>query len=92
MSSRTRSRPILALLASPVPLAPVYGANSAQDLANKLANPIAALVSVPAQLNCDRDIGPTVSGDRWQLDVQPVIPIGLNPDWDVITRTIVPLI
>ena len=31
-------------------------------------------------------------GDRWLLNVQPVIPIALNKDWNVISRTIVPIV
>jgi hypothetical protein len=57
----------------------------------QLANPIASLISLPLQLNHDEDIGPS-DGERWTLNVQPVIPISLNEDWNVISRTIVPLI
>ena len=66
--------------------------NSAAELAKKLANPVAALISVPLQLNYDENIGPRDDGDRWVLNVQPVIPIELGKDWNVISRTIVPLV
>ncbi len=65
---------------------------SEADIAKKLNNPIADLISVPFQFNYDQDIGPTKEGERTYLNVQPVIPIHLNTDWMVISRTIVPLI
>jgi hypothetical protein len=77
--------------ATAVPLA-AAAQDSAADLAKKLSNPVAALISVPLQLNYDQDIGPTRGGDRWALNVQPVVPIGLNADWNLISRTIVPLV
>jgi hypothetical protein len=61
------------------------------DLAKKLANPVADLISVPIQSNYDFGIGPG-DGTRWTTNVQPVIPIGINDDWNVISRTILPII
>jgi hypothetical protein len=70
----------------------VAGGADADALAKQLANPVAALISVPLQLNYDDGIGPGGDGDRWQLNVQPVVPITLNEDWNVISRTILPVI
>ena len=61
------------------------------DLAMKLSNPVAALISVPIQSNYDFGIGPG-DGTKWTTNVQPVIPFGLNADWNVISRTILPII
>lgn len=62
-----------------------------QELAKKLSNPVASMISVPFQFNYDEDIGP-LGGERWLLNFQPVVPITLNEDWNVISRTIVPIL
>ena len=61
------------------------------DLANKIQNPIASLISLPFQNNTDFNTGPD---DRTlnTLNIQPVIPISLNENLNLITRTIVPII
>jgi len=69
-----------------------FAQESAADLAKKLSNPVAALISLPFQLNYDEKIGPTESGERWLLNVQPVVPFTLNEDWNVISRTILPVV
>jgi hypothetical protein len=69
----------------------VLGESNAQ-LAKQLQNPVAALISVPMQLNYDQDIGPADDGGRWTLNIQPVIPLELNQDWNLISRTILPVV
>lgn len=66
-------------------------ASSQSDLAKKLQNPVADLISVPLQFNYDEKYGPKDAG-RYTLNVQPVIPFHLGHDWNLITRTIVPVI
>jgi hypothetical protein len=61
------------------------------ELAKKLLNPVAALISVPIQYNIDYGIG-AADADRTTLNVQPVIPIELDDEWNIISRTIVPII
>jgi hypothetical protein len=63
----------------------------AAELAKKLQNPVASLISVPMQNNWDFGIGPA-NAMRYTVNVQPVIPFSLSKDWNLITRTIVPTI
>lgn len=65
-------------------------AESSADLANKLQNPVADLISVPLQSNWDFGIGST-GAMRYGVNVQPVIPFSVADDWNLITRTIVPI-
>jgi hypothetical protein len=71
--------------------APSGQAAQADDLAQQLANPVASLISVPFQSNFDFGIGPS-DATRYTLNIQPVIPFELNEHWNLITRTILPVI
>jgi hypothetical protein len=59
--------------------------------AKQSQNPIADLISVPFQNNTNLDVGPERSTLN-VLNIQPVVPVALGPDWNVITRTILPVI
>ncbi len=62
-----------------------------EDLQKQSQNPIADLVSVPFQSNTNFNAGPF---DRTQeiLNIQPVVPMHLNDEWNVISRTIIPVV
>lgn len=69
----------------------VWAAEDGSELAKKTQNPVANLISIPLQNNMNGGIGPN---NRIQnvLNVQPVIPFSLNSEWNLITRTILPII
>jgi len=67
-------------------------AESSADLAQELTNPIADLITLPIQINFDDNIGVDDKGSKVTTNIQPVIPFEVNQDWNLITRTIVPLI
>jgi hypothetical protein len=64
---------------------------AAAELAKKLSNPVASLISVPIQNNWDFGIG-DANAMRYTANIQPVIPISLSEDWNLITRTILPIV
>jgi hypothetical protein len=70
---------------------PAQATMSAEELAKLAQNPVGNLVSVPLQNNTNFNTGP-LSGTQNILNIQPVIPIELNKDWNLITRTIMPLL
>lgn len=81
-------------VASLLAIALIDGSAVAQDtdeLARQLSNPIASLTSVPFQGNFDFGGGADGDGFAFTLNVQPVVPISLNENWVLISRTIVPL-
>jgi len=65
---------------------------AAAELAKKLQNPVASLIQVPVQNNFDFGAGPSGDGFQYKVNVQPVIPISLNENWNLISRTIVPIV
>ncbi len=70
---------------------PAFAEMSAEELAKLSQNPVGNLISVPFQNNTNLNFGPE-KGTQNVLNIQPVIPISVNADWNIITRTIIPVI
>ena len=89
MSSMTRLVPI-AFVAATLSMA-AHAEMSAEELAKLAQNPVGNMISLPFQNNTNFNFGP-LRGTQDILNIQPVIPISVNDEWNIITRTIVPVI
>lgn len=67
-------------------------ADDSAELAKQSLNPVAAMYSLPIQYNWDQKMGPTGEGMHSVTNIQPVLPFSLNEDWNLISRTILPII
>lgn len=90
---RTSCLALLAVIASTGTLVPLRApcAESADEVAKKLSNPVASMISIPLQYNADFNIG-SADGTKQTLNIQPVIPTSLSDDVNLITRVIMPVI
>ena len=65
-------------------------ASSTEALQKATQNPVANLISVPLQNNTNFGVGPH-NGTQNVLNIQPVIPVHLTPNWNLINRVILPV-
>ena len=68
------------------------GASESAKLALKLTNPVASLISIPIQNWFDFNLGPKKDGFRYTMEAQPVYPKQISRDWNLISRTTIPIV
>jgi hypothetical protein len=83
--------PVRAQSSQPQPAAAPAAADNAEELRKEAQNPVASLISVPIQGNWNFNIG---AADRVQnvTNIQPVIPVNVGENWNLIIRWITPVI
>jgi hypothetical protein len=93
MTTKPESRWLIgaALSAGLLATAPAHAELSAEELAKLAQNPVGNLISLPFQNNTNLNFGPE-KGTQNILNIQPVIPFSVDKDWNIITRTIMPII
>ncbi len=62
-----------------------------ESLVKAVQDPVASLVSVPIQDNLNPNLGP-LGRVQSVLNIQPVVPVRISRDWNLIARIITPLI
>ena len=67
------------------------GEGGLEEIAKSAQNPVAAMISLPLQNNTNFNVGPEEETQNI-LNIQPVISFNLNENWNLITRTIIPVI
>jgi hypothetical protein len=87
---QTKSIAAIVVLSGAV-AAPAWAEMSAEELAKLAQNPVGNLISVPFQNNTNLNVGP-LKGTQNVMNIQPVVPVSVNDEWNVITRTIIPVI
>lgn len=84
--------PAATLLLLTLIAAPAAARQGSDEIARKLSNPISDLTSVPFQFNYDHGVGADRDSERLRMNLQPVVPISIGDGWNLISRTIVPVI
>ncbi len=84
----------LAALVIAAAIAPVSvaGADELFELAKKVANPLADLATAPLLYNWDGRLGSDEQGTSNYVRFQPVLPLHVDQDWNVISRLFMPIV
>ncbi len=98
MSVTTRASLLLSLLlvgplgfSSPADGNIDQGENRLEKMAKSAQNYVASMISLPFQNTTDFNVGPEEETQNI-LNIQTVIPFDFSDNWNLITRTIIPLI
>jgi hypothetical protein len=83
---------ICSVLISTFAARPCVAQQDQAELAKATLNPVASLISVPIKIDYDQNIGPIEEGNKTTVTIQPVLPFSISEDWNVISRTLIPLI
>ena len=67
------------------------GGTNLQALVTAALNPVAKMMKVPFQNDFDFGVGPN-QVTQYTLNIEPIVPFTLNEDWNLITRTVIPII
>lgn len=63
-----------------------------QAISRQLANPISNLIQIPIDFTFDSNLGRNDEGERAVMTIKPVIPFSISENWNVISRTVVPIV
>jgi hypothetical protein len=66
-------------------------AQESSDIAKQAQNPVASMISVPLENDFNPHTG-VDKKDSYVFEMKPVVPFRLSNDWNLITRTIIPVI
>jgi hypothetical protein len=69
-----------------------FAETEAQALARQIANPLAKLIQIPLEFSFDNGFGVDKQGERMLLNIKPVMPFSFNDNWNVISRTVLPIV
>jgi hypothetical protein len=76
----------------PVPKSAPKSEDDPAMLARKLRNPVSSLARIYFDNSIDFGMSSNREGYRYKMNLEPVLPIALNQNWNLIVRTKIPLI